>query len=62
MKYAQTQKTIDPLEYAAILSGLGMAGDTISDKDIEYARHLHTNGKAKKFSFVSLVASTKHSA
>ena len=52
-------QTIDPLEYAAILSGMAMAGDTVSDNDIEFARHLHTQNKDKIFSFSSYLGATR---
>ncbi len=52
-------KNPQSLEYAAILSGFSMAGDMVSDSDIEIARNVHTKDKIGKFSFVSLLNATK---
>jgi hypothetical protein len=40
--------TPQSLEYAAILSGLSMAGDTISDRDIKSARKSHIKNRKKR--------------
>lgn len=50
-----TQNTTTPgLEYAAILSGLSMGGDFISDDDIKEARHVHTQRYGQPIGFVAL--------
>lgn len=55
-------QTPESLEYVAILSGLSMAGNDISDADIEIARNVHTKDKSDKFSFVSVLTMPKRSA
>lgn len=62
----QTHTTTQSLEYIALLSGLSMAGTSISDLDIESTRQIHTQNKVKNFGFtprlVSIVSATKRSA
>ncbi len=54
----------DSLEYAAILSGLSMVGDDISDDDIKQARNLHRQHHKGSVSFTvaSPATSAKRSA
>lgn len=57
--------TPQSLEYAALLSGLSMIGDSVSDIDIAHARRYHEQNSSsapRPISFVSIVTATKHSA
>ena len=59
--YNVTPTTNPALEYAAILSGLSMGGDFITDSDIKQARQIHTQkyGDNVGFNFVSTLASAR---
>ena len=52
-KALHTQTTNPALEYAAILSGLSMGGDFISENDIKEARNVHTQRSGHAITFVS---------
>ena len=58
--YNKTHATPQSLEYAAILSGLSMAGDTISDRDIKSARKSHIKNRKKRVSLASPANDSKH--
>lgn len=58
----QTHTTSQSLEYAAILSGLSMVGNEISDTDIQIARNVHTKEQKNRFSFASVLTVPKRSA
>ena len=59
--YNITPTTNPSLEYAAILSGLSMGGDFITDNEIKQARQIHLNayGHNVGFSLASLSAVSK---
>lgn len=64
MNTRQHQHTYQSLEYRALLSGLSMIGDSVSDKDIAHARRYHEQNSLKEqrpVSFVSIASVTKHS-
>ncbi len=58
--YNKTQTTPQSLEYAAILSGLSMVGDTVSDRDIKSARKSLVTNKKKRISLASPANDSKH--
>ena len=49
--YNITPTTNPSLEYAAILSGLSMGGDFITDSEIKEARQIHSNAYGNNIGF-----------
>ena len=58
-KALHSPTTNPALEYAAILSGLSMGGDFISENDIKEARHIHTQRSGQAVTFVSPLNSVR---